>query len=300
MSRYHLTILVAIAVASGTLALATAQHDKPLFKVDVDTVFVKVSVTDPLNRCVTGLDRDFFKLYEDKVQQKISIFKEEPAPVSVGIIFDVSGSMKTNGNIASARAALSRFLQGANPQDEFFLIEFNQEVNLVSGFTHDGASLMSKAALRLPGGRTAIYDAVYRALQKVREGTNDRKALILITDGEDNSSRYSPSEVRELARESDAEVYAIGERGELGYGRSEIEGIVQMSGGRAFFPDNFNDLDYYVDLIYSELRNEYILGYVPSHKEHDGKWRKIQVKLDPPAGLPRLAVRTREGYYASK
>ncbi len=301
MIRIGRVILVSVVVLLGTVAFSPAQHAKPpLFKVDVDTVFVKVSVTDPLDRCVTGLERDDFKLYEDKVKQRISVFKEEPAPVSVGIIFDVSGSMKTNGNIGSARAALSRFLQGANPEDEFFLIEFNQEVAVVSDFTHDGASLMNKAALRLPGGRTAIYDAVYRGLEKIKEGKNDRKALILITDGEDNSSRYSPSEVREFAKESDVELYAIGEPGELGYGRSEIENIVHMSGGRAFFPDSFNDLDYYVDLIYSELRNEYVLGYVPNNKEHDGKWRKIEVKLDPPAGLPRLAVRAREGYYASR
>ncbi len=305
MNRFVRTLLglAILAFVSGASVPAQqdgTQHAKPLFKVDVDTVFLKVSVTDPLDRCVTGLDKDSFKVFEDKVQQKISVFKEEPAPVSVGIIFDTSGSMKTNGNIQSARAALSRFLQSANPADEFFMVAFNQETNLVSGFTHDGASIMNHAALRQPGGRTAVYDAVYLGLEKIREGKNDRKALILITDGEDNSSRYSPSEVRELAKESDAEIYAIGEQGVLGYGRSEIEDIVHMSGGRAFFPDNFNSLDYYVDLIYSELRNEYVLGYVPSHQEHDGKWRKVQVKLDPPPGLPKLAIHTREGYYAGR
>jgi Ca-activated chloride channel family protein len=305
MIRLNRLIFVLAAVLPGCLAPAATQQNKarpdnPLFKVAVETVFVKVSVTDPLNRCVTGLDKDFFKVFEDKVEQKISVFRDSPAPVSVGIIFDVSGSMKINGNIGAARSALSRFLDGANPADEFFLIEFNQNVNLVSDFTHDGASLLNKAALRQPGGRTAIYDAVYRGLEKMQAAHNERRALILITDGEDNSSRYSSTEVREFARESDAEIYAIGEQGELGYGRSEIEGIVHMSGGRAFFPGNFNDLEYYVDLIYSELRNQYVLGYVPSNKDHDGKWRKIQVKLDPPLGLPRLAVHAREGYYAAK
>jgi Ca-activated chloride channel family protein len=304
MRLSRLIVVLAVTLPAGLVPAATrqgrARHENPLFKVDVETVFVKVSVTDPLDRCVTGLDRDSFKVFEDKVEQEISVFRESPAPVSVGIIFDVSGSMKTNGNIVAARAALSRFLEGANPADEFFMIEFNQDVVLVSDFTHDGASIMNKAALRLPGGRTAIYDAVYRGLEKIQAAHNERRALILITDGEDNSSRYSPSEVQEFAKESDAEIYAIGEQGELGYGRSEIEGIVHMSGGRAFFPGNFNDLEYYVDLIYSELRNQYVLGYVPTNKDHDGKWRKIEVKLDPPPGLPKLAVHAREGYYASK
>ena len=305
MFRYSRMTLILAALVAGSSAMTMGQsgqnpQGKPLFKVDVDTVFVKVTVTDPLNRCVTGLERNFFKVFEDKVEQRISVFREDPAPVSLGIVLDVSGSMKTNGNIRSARTALSRFLDDANPDDEFFLLEFNQGTYLASDFTHDAATIMNHAALRQPGGRTAIYDAVYRALEKVQEGTNDRKALILITDGEDNSSRYSSAEVRELARESDVEIYAIGEQGELGYGRSDIEDIVQMSGGRAFFPESFNDLEYYVDLIYSELRNQYVLGYVPSNKEHDGRWRRIQVKLDPPPGLPRLAVSAREGYYAAK
>jgi Ca-activated chloride channel family protein len=134
----------------------------------------------------------------------------------------------------------------------------------------------------------------------MKAAKNDKKALLLITDGEDNSSRYSPSEVREFAKESDTQIYVIGEPGELGYGPDEIQAIVHLTGGRAFFPDDLDGLNHYVDLVNAELHNQYVLGYVPSHRDHDGKWRKIQVKLDGPKGLPKLIVRSREGYYFSK
>jgi len=275
-------------------------QQKPVFKVGVDTVFLKVSVTDPLNRNVTGLSKEDFKVYEDKVQQEISSFAQESSPVSVGILLDRSASMKTNNNIQSARAALSDFLKEGKPEDEFFLIAFNQEAALVKDFTQNLNSILAESGILQPSGQTAIWDAVYRGLDKMKAAKNEKKALILITDGEDNSSRYSTSEVREFAKESDAQIYAIGEPGELGYGPSEIENVVRLTGGRAFFPNNLNSLDYYIDLIHSELRNEYVMGYVPTHKEHDGKWRKIQVKLDQPKGLPKLTVRAKEGYYSSK
>ncbi len=273
---------------------------KPTFRVGVETVFVKVSVTDPLNRYVVGLEKDNFKVFEEKVEQNIVHFTQQAAPISVGIIFDCSGSMRSNNNINSARSAIVRFLQSANPEDEFFLLTFNQKTTLVKGFTNETAAIQSEISLRQPGGRTALYDAVYMGLEEIKKAKNEKKALILITDGEDNSSRYTPTEVREYAKESDVQIYGIGEEGKLGYGRSEIQNIVSITGGRAFFPESFNELDYYIDLIHSELRNQYVLGYAPSNKTHDGKWRKIRVKIEPPAGLPKLLVHAREGYYAPK
>jgi Ca-activated chloride channel family protein len=145
-----------------------------------------------------------------------------------------------------------------------------------------------------------MFDAVYLGLDQANSAKNEKKALILITDGEDNSSRYSLSEVREAAKEADVQIYAVGQQGTLGYGRSLIQGIVTLTGGRAFFPNSFNELDYYIDLIHSELRSQYVVGYNPTNKNHDGKWRKIQVKLDPPPGLPKLIVHAKEGYYAPK
>ncbi len=304
--RARIPFLLGIVLLGGALQLPGGEPDtkdtdkKPLFRVGVETVFVKVSVTDPLNRYVVGLEKDNFKVFEEKVEQNITHFVQQAAPISVGVLFDVSGSMKANNNINAARNAIVRFLQSANPEDEFFLVAFNQMPTLVTGFTHEAASIQNEIAFRNPGGRTAVYDAVYMGLEQMKAAKNEKKALILITDGEDNSSRYSISEVREFAKESDVQIYGIGEEGKLGYGRGEIQNIVAMTGGRAFFPNSFNELDYYIDLIHSELRNQYVLGYVPNNKTHNGKWRRIHVKLDPPAGLPRLIVRAKEGYYAPK
>jgi Ca-activated chloride channel family protein len=293
-----------LTLALGLVLALNAQNGKPastpVFRSTVDVVFAKVSVTDNSNRYVTGLEREHFKIFEDKVEQSICYFGTEHAPVSVGIIFDVSGSMNDNSNIGQAKKAVDRFLQSGNPEDEYFLVTFNQKTTLVQSFTGQSASLQNGAALQKPGGRTALYDAVYLGLDLIKGAKNDKKALILVTDGEDNSSRYSPLEVREFAKESDAQIYGIGQEGNLNYGRSEITSIVSLTGGRAFFPHSFSELDYYIDLIHSELRNQYLLGYIPTNKVHDGRWRHIKVQLDAPKGLPKLVVNAKEGYYAPK
>ena len=287
-------------ISSDDIGQKKAADTPPLFKVGVEMVFLKVSVTDPLNRYVTGLEKEHFKVYEDKIEQSVTHFSQQSAPISVGFIFDVSGSMKDNANIKKAKTALSRFFQSGNPEDEFFLITFNHKTKLIQAFTDDESTVQNEAAMQKPGGRTALYDAVYMGLEQVQQAKNEKKALILITDGEDNSSRYSPREVREFAKESDVQIYGIGEEGNLGYGRFEIQNIVNITGGRSFFPNSFNELDYYIDLVHAELRNQYVLGYMPTNKVHDGKWRRIRVKLDAPQGLPKLVVHAKEGYYAPK
>jgi len=293
--------LAFLALFSFSLA---AQNQKkvspPVFKVDVETVFVKVSVTDPLNRYVTGLETEHFKVFEDNVEQTISHFSQEAAPISVGIIFDVSASMKEDNNIRKAKNAIVRFLQSGNPVDEYFLVTFNNKTKLAQAFTDQSSALQNEAAFQQAGGTTALYDAVYMGLDQIKRGSREKKALIVISDGEDNSSRYSSAEIREFAKELDVQIYAIGQVGPLGTGGFELQRIVNMTGGRAFFPNNFNELDYYIDLIHAELRSQYVLGYMPTNKVHDGKWRRIRVKLDAPQGLPKLIIHTREGYYAPK
>lgn len=277
------------------------QEEKPArasVRVDVDLVVVKASVTDPLNRYVTGLSPEHFRIYEDRVEQKISHFTQEEAPISVGIIFDISGSMKEN--IISARNSVVRFLQSGNKDDEFFLVTFNQQTALVRDFTNQATNIRNEVGFRAPGGRTALYDAIYLGLEKMGDGKNAKKALIVITDGEDNSSRYTFGEVKQYVKELDVQIYAIGERGKLGYGSSIIQDLVSLTGGRAFFPNSFAELDYYVDLIHAELRNQYVLAYSSTNKVKDGKWRKLRIKLKPPEGLPKLHVRAKKGYYAPK
>ena len=270
----------------------------PLFKVDVETVFVKIAVSDPLNRYVTGLEKEHFRVFEDKIEQEIVHFDQQSAPISVGIIFDISGSMKDNANIKKAKSAIAKFLEFGNLEDEYLLITFNQKTKLVRDFSQQDSTLQNDIIFQKPGGNTSLYDAVYMGLSYVMEGTNEKKALILITDGQDNSSRYSSKEVREFAKESSVQIYSIGQLGELGYGMAIIRELVNITGGRAFFPNNFNELDYYIDLIHAELRNQYVLGYRPTNQNHDGKWRRIKVQLEAPRGLPDLKVRAREGYYA--
>ncbi|MDR1727098.1 MAG: VWA domain-containing protein [Acidobacteriota bacterium] len=309
MARRHFILTVA-RLAGGALALAPrraacaddgdAPARPPVFRVSVENVYIPVAVSDSLGRYVTGLKKEHFRVFEDKVEQDVTYFGRQEAPISVGIILDVSASMKDNNNIGKAKNAITRFLQSENPEDEAFLITFNERANMTHRFTEQVSSLRSALALGKTGGKTALYDAVYMGLDQIRRGRHEKKALVLISDGEDNSSRYSPAEVREFAKEADVQVYGIGEQGRLGYGYGEIQHIVTLTGGRAFFPDSFNDLDYYIDLVHAELRNQYLVGYSPKNRARDGKWRKVSVRLNPPPGIPKLAVRAREGYYAPK
>ncbi len=268
----------------------------PRFKSDVDLVLVRVTVTDSLNRYVVGLEKDHFKVFEDKIEQQVLHFSNQKAPISVGFVLDSSGSMADN--ILAAKNSIARFLEQGDPEDEYFLVTFNETSRLAQDYTSKRENVQNAISISEAKGRTALYDAVYLGLEKMRGARNDKKALIVITDGEDNSSRYTFSELKEFAKESDVQIYVIGERGDLGYGQGIINEIVGLSGGRAFFPSGFNQLDYYCDLIHTELRNQYLIGYRPSNRDFDGKWRKIKVKLEPPEGLPRLSVRAREGYLA--
>lgn len=284
--------------AKPTEKPATASKRPPVIRVDVDLVVVKVTVTDPLNRYVTGLNQEHFKLYENGVEQTVTHFAHEDAPISLGVVLDSSGSMKEH--VISARNSVVRFLENGTRQDEFFLIAFNHQTTLVQDFTRDSKNIQNQVAFRGAGGRTALYDAVYLGLEKMNQAEYEKKALIVITDGEDNSSRYSYSEVRDFARELDVQLYAIGEKGKLGYGQSVIQDLASMTGGRSFFHTSYVELDYYCDLIHTELRRQYVLGFTSTDKARDGKWRKLKVKLNPPPGLPKLMMRAKEGYYAPK
>ncbi|MGH9338949.1 MAG: VWA domain-containing protein [Acidobacteriota bacterium] len=304
MSKFFAPLLVIIgfSLIHGPLGSA-AEKDQfpPRFRIDVDLVVVRVTVTDPLNRYVIGLEQEHFKLFEEKIEQNIIHFSNDDSAISVGIIMDVSDSM--GDNILSARNSVVRFLEQGNPADEYFLVTFNDRTTLVQDFTSRSENVQNQISFANPKGRTALFDAIYLGLEKIREGRNDKKALIVITDGEDNSSRYTFSEVKDFVKESDVQIYVIGERGEMGYGRGIINEIVQLTGGRSFFPHNFKQLDYFCDLIHEELRNQYILGYRSSDRDFSGDWRKIKVSLDEdtlPDGMPKLAIRAKEGYIAPR
>ncbi|MFY9645591.1 MAG: VWA domain-containing protein [Terriglobales bacterium] len=276
-------------------------HSKP-FKVGVDLVLVPVTITDPLNRLVTGLDRENFNVYEGKEQQEIKTFSSEDAPVSLGVIFDMSGSMSSK--IERAREAVLEFFKTANPQDEFFMIAFSDKPEEIADFTSSVDDIQGRLLYTIPRGRTALLDAIYMGVTKMRQAKYPKKALLIISDGGDNHSRYTEGEIRSMVKEADVLIYAIGiydhyfPTEEERLGPSLLSDVTELTGGRAFTIDNPNDLADVSTKIGIELRNQYVIGYRPKNPGHDGKWRKIKVKLLPPKGLPPLKVYAKTGYYA--
>ena len=276
-------------------------HTKPL-KSTVELVLVPVTITDPMNRLVTGLDKENFTVFEGKSQQEIRSFSSEDAPVSLGVIFDMSGSMTSK--IERAREAVIEFFKTANPQDEFFMITFADKPEEVSDFTSSIEDIQGKLVYTVPKGRTALLDAIYLGVSKMRHAKYPKKAMLIISDGGDNHSRYTEGEIKSMVKEADVLIYAIGiydhyfPTEEERLGPALLSDITELTGGRAFTIDNPNDLADVATKIGIELRNQYVLGYRPTNPIKDGKWRKIKVKLQPPKGLPPLRVYAKTGYYA--
>jgi Ca-activated chloride channel family protein len=273
-------------------------------RVDVDLVQVNATVTNSRNQYVTGLEKEHFQIWEDKVQQEIVYFSAEDVPISLGIIFDVSGSMKEKLSIA--RDAAVTFLKSGNPDDEYFLVEFADRPEVAQDFTTDISRLQNHLIFTPAKGMTALYDSVYLGLEKLKEGSNPKKALLLITDGEDNRSRYTFSNVKEFVKEQDVQIYSIGivsefnsQLGSGRIGRGLIEELSELTGGRSFFPDSVYELEDICTKIAVELKNQYVIGYNSTNQAKDGKWRKLSMKIEPPKGLPRLNVRYKSGYYAA-
>jgi Ca-activated chloride channel homolog len=282
-----LTGLVVCAVLYLSCRAFGQLPGKPL-RVDLDLVLVNVGVTNNNNEVITGLEKEHFQIFEDKVEQKIEYFSTDSAPLSLGIIFDASHSMEKKMSFAK-EAAIS-FLQSGTPEDEYFLVEFNNRAKVAADFTTDIHRLRDRLSLLPPEGNTAMYDAVYLGLNKVRHGVNPKKALLLITDGEDNHSRYSRGDIREFIREADVQIYSID------LGRSLIADLSEMTGGHSY-RGSVDDLQDICEKIAAELKNQYVIGYSSSNSRRDGKWRKLQVKVTSPAGMPRLNVHAKEGYY---
>jgi Ca-activated chloride channel family protein len=271
---------------------------------NTDLITFTVTVTDTYGRYVSGLNKNAFTVLDEKQPQDITFFSDDDAPVSVGVIFDVSGSM-SGDKIKRAREALSKFIQTSHDSDEYFLIAFNTRAQLLLDKNRDGNAVLDKLTFVESHGQTALYDAVYLGVEKVQRGTHPKRALLVISDGQDNSSRYTFNNLRRLLKESDVTVYGIGILSGSDAGSSlgmEGQGILDelsgVSGGKAFFPRSGVEMDDIFEQIALELRHQYSIGYKPPNFTQDGKWRKIKVKVTPPRGLPRLFVRSKEGYYA--
>lgn len=289
------------------------KHDTPgqIFKrgqslhMDVNLALVNVTVTDPRDRVVTGLEADNFRIFENNVEQEIQYFSSEDVPISIGVIFDLSGSMANK--VGKAKEAALQFFKTANPQDEFFLVSFNERAELMSRFTNTVEDLESRLLSSPPKGRTALLDGIYLGLSEMSTARNAKRALLIISDGGDNHSRYSENDIKRLVREADAQLYSVGIFDPLDSrsrtpeelnGPTLLSEVTELTGGRAFDVENVNELPDIVTKIGTELRNQYIVGYRPSNKSHDARWRKIKIKLRHPKGLSPLSVYAKNGYYA--
>ncbi len=284
---------------------AVLEHRQGNIRIDSTLVQVNVTVTDPLNRFVTGLEKEHFRLYEDKVEQSIAQFSSEDAPLSVCTVFDTSGSM--GPKLQKSREAVGQFMKTANPEDEFCLIEFNDRPQLVVPFTTDTEQVRSQLTFTQSKGRTALLDGVYMSMNHMKKARNPRKAILIISDGGDNSSRYTESEIKNAVREADVQVYAIGifepiaSRGrtpEEMAGPGLLNELAEQTGGRSFAVENLAELPDIAAKIGIELRNQYVLYYSPKNQDRDGKYRHVSVKLNQPRGLPPLKAFFRLGYYA--
>jgi VWFA-related protein len=268
-------------------------------RVDTNLVLVPATVNDQFNHPVTGLEKENFHIFDDKVEQTITSFLNEDEPIALGFIFDTSYSMK--GLLPQGRAAAAQLLKFANPEDEFFLVEFDTVPRLVIPLTSNGNPIGLEVMNTQTRGSTALFDALLMGIHEMRKSRKGKKALVLISDGGDNNSRYTPGELKNVVRESDVLIYTVaigaGNDPDSDAGLHVMRQVSELSGAHMFELGPYG-LTEIADKIAIELRNRYVIGYSPKEVVRDGKYHKIELKLAPPRGLPKLFAHWRTGYYA--
>lgn len=268
------------------------ERREPSIRMDVKMVMIPANVTDRDDRPILDLHREDFHLFEGAVEQKIESFSIDQAPVSLGIVFDASGSMRNK--IDKSFSAVEQFLKTSLPGDEFFLVQFSDVPKLRIPFTPDGNEILAGLSLVQPQGWTAMFDAICIAVNQMRFAKNPRKALLILSDGGDNNSRYSGGEVINLLREADVRVYAIGLFDNARY----LKKAADETGGAVATVHNMNDLPDAVDRLSTQVRSQYLLGYYPVQGQNDGKFHKVKLLLSQAAGSLKLHTSWRHGYYA--
>jgi Ca-activated chloride channel homolog len=291
---------------SSDKARGRAKSDPPVtLHVDSNLVQIPVTVLDRNEQIIAGLQKETFRVFDDKAEQEITHFAVESAPISVGFVFDASASM--HNKMQKSREAVSTFLRTAIQDDQFFLVEFNDHVNMRADFTKDVETINRTLAYIQPTGRTALLDAIDFSIQHMRQAANMRRALIIVSDGGDNRSRRTVGEVKSLVKEADVQIYAIGIfdpievrmlTPEDAAGPALLKGLARQSGGHLFEIDNLSQLSAVASKIGDALRTQYVLGYYPTQSKHDGKYHKVEVKLVQPKGAPKFQASWRRGYYA--
>jgi|SRR5688572_11583900 len=305
------SLTMVLLLSTLGISFSARPQDSPVpsnraIRVDVDLVLANVTVTDKRNRFVQGLSKEHFRIFEDKVEQEIQTFSNEEAPITLGIVIDRSGSMgeksvsKTPPVVApQIRAKLDKMRETAYSclrtglrEDEYFLVEFSGTPEVVADITNDMSRLREKLLFTGAGGRTALWDAIYLGASKVQEGTHSRKALLVLTDGLENNSRYTLSQIKEVLREQDVRVYSYG--GNVTF--DGLNALTELSGGRTFLGSSpCKQLE-------AELRSQYVIGYRPTNRQKDGEFRRINVRINSeslPKGLSGLNIRARQGYFAT-
>jgi Ca-activated chloride channel family protein len=296
--------------ADNKLATPFNEADRTLrsgarsFVKDVNLVLVPVTITDAWNRLVMGLHRDDFTLLENGKKQPIQYFSSQDAPISACVIFDTSASMKNKINLA--RKAVEQFVVNSNPQDEFCLITFSDHPNFVVGFGDPLETVLDKLALVEPVGRTALLDAIYMGVDELHRAHNPRKVLLIISDGEDNRSRYTAREITNIIMESDLQAYSIGvfegwypfTSPENTRGGHLLRTMAECTGGGSMIVTDKKELEDAARVLNLQMRNQYLLGYRPANDDRDGKWRDIEIRLNRPGDFPPVHIASKSGYYA--
>lgn len=277
------------------------QQPNATLRVESNLVLIPVSVNDGLNRPITGLEKENFRVFDDRVEQSISQFAMEDEPVAVGLVFDTSGSM--GDKLRRSRMAAREFFRTGNDgEDEYFLVEFDDRPRLAVPLTTESGQIETELLFSKSHGSTALLDALLLAIHEMRKSKKKKKALLVISDGGDNHSRYTTKEVEKIIRESDVLIYAIGVFGggstpeEFG-GPGLLSKIAESTGGRMYeaVPSDMPDVAKKIGI---DLRNRYMLGFQPTNAQRDGKYHRIDIRLLPPRGLPKLQAHWRTGYFA--
>jgi Ca-activated chloride channel homolog len=301
-SRERPQVAAIAAFPPGIAAFA----GKGLIHTQTELVMVPVTITDEMNRPVIGLDQGNFQVFENKKAQEIKNFSSEDSPISVGFIVDTSGSMSYK--LERARDAVIQFCETANPQDEFFMITFADQPVLASDFTNRTEEIENDLLAVRSHGRTSLLDAIYMGVRRMRDARYARKALVILSDGGDNHSRYTEHDVMSAIKESDLLIYSVGiyERyfatQEEMLGPELLRSVSSLTGGQSFTLSDVNDMPAVTKTIGTQLRHQYMLAYEPQSKANDGKWHKISVKLLLPKKLHNyfFHIDARTGYYASE
>jgi Ca-activated chloride channel homolog len=326
--RYAIFLTIFLLIALFGCPFAHAQNPPPILtptgpappplgakagdhrlKAEVELVVLHVTVADERGQFVSDLQEGNFRVYEQKVEQKISFFSRDDIPVTMGLIIDNSGSMREKRS--QVNAAAMTLVKTSNPQDEAFVVNFNDEYYLDTDgdFTSDQKNLDEALSRIDTRGSTALYDAVIGSLAHLKKGHKDKRVLLVVTDGDDDASQKSFEDTIKAAEQSNATIYTIGVFSEddlknskkmVRHSKKVLTELAEATGGQAYFPDNLEEVTPVCEQVAREIRNQYTVGYYPTNTAKDGTFRPVDLKVIPPNGRGKLMVRTRTGYYAPK